>query len=163
MNQFIKTTLREFLNENYIKDTLFGKGSYKFVYNVKNNPDKVIKYGKGVIEEGELFLKYPKFSPKVYHIDYENEFIVVEKLNANKAIIDFEILINKDRGYIHDWGYIIFKDDKKFDILLNKITTDEGKIMLYRVRDIVLNLKMADIHSRNFGYDKNGVLKAIDI
>lgn len=163
MIQYIKTTIRDFINENYIKDKYFDKGSYKRVFNVKNNPDKLIKCGKGVIEEGELFLKFPDFSPKVYHIDYENEYIVVEKLDVNKSIVNFDRLINKDRGYIHDWGYITFKNDKKFDYLLSKITTDEGRSMLYRIRDIVLNLKMTDIHSRNFGYDKNDILKAIDI
>jgi hypothetical protein len=163
LKKFIKTTIRDFLNENYDSEYFFNKGSYKEVFSVKNHPDKLIKKGKGVIEEAKLFKKYPNVSPKIYKIDYENNLVVVEKLDTISAQKDFDELINKDRGYIHNWGYIIFKDEKEYNSLRNKLTSIKGKVLLDRVREIVLTLNMKDIHSRNFGYDNNGLLKAIDI
>jgi len=149
---------------NYIYDEQLinqRKGSFKQVYDLKNYKNRIVKTGNGAVTEARIFKKNPEYSPKVYEIN--EDYVVLEKLDVDKATQDFEKLINKDRGYIHNWGLKTFSNPKEYKNLLDKITTDAGRDMLDRVKNIVLTLNMKDIHSRNFGYDKIGNLKAIDI
>ena len=146
---------------------LITKSQYHSVYQDSKNRDRVIKTGDAAIEHGKLFQKFPKYCPIVYEIHEDaiptENYIVIEKLETEKAARDFEKLINQDRGYIHNWGYNTFKNNKSYEEVKDRLTTDKGRKMLDRVRDIVLAIGMKDIHARNFGYDKRGNLKALDI
>lgn len=141
------------------------KGSFKEVFDLKNDKDLILKTGPGTIEEAKIFKKNPEYSPKVFEIneDSDPKYAVFEKLDVESARKDFEEFINRDRGYVHNWGVNIFKNNKKYKEVYDKLTTKKGRDMFERVRDIVIALDMKDIHSRNFGYDKDGNLKAIDI
>jgi hypothetical protein len=154
----------DFVNEmNIIQKDMLAKGSYNQIYPVITDPNKVIKTGTQAIEHGKVFKSNPEYCPIVYKIvEKPNPYIVIEKLETEKAIKDYERLIDKDRGYIHNWGLNTFKKEKNYQSLRD-LLTGEGKIFLDKVREIVLAIDMKDIHSRNFGYDKSGKLKALDI
>ena len=140
---------------------IYKKGSYNTVYPFLLDDDKVIKIGKDAVEHAKIFLEFPQYCPKVFKLS--DNYVILEKLNTEKATYDIEEFIDKDRGYIHNWGLNIFVNDIKFNNLLNLITTEYGKKLLLRIREIVININMTDIHSRNFGYDKYNILKALDI
>ncbi len=156
------------LNElNIIHKEPYGKGSFNRIFDLKSDTNKIIKIGKDAIEHGILFQKFPDFFPIVYKISppsgKKNGYIILEKLDDKKAKNDFNEFINKDRGYIHNWGINTFINDNEYNELKERITTNFGKNMLNRIREIVIHINMKDIHSGNFGYDKNGILKALDI
>jgi hypothetical protein len=134
------------------------------VYQDPKHQDRLIKTGKDVLEHANVFKQNSEYCPIVYEV-YEGDepYIVIEKLETDKAIIDYERLINKDRGYVHNWGYNTFKNNKSFQTVKDTLTTEEGKQMFDRIREIVLAIGMKDIHARNFGYDKKGKLKAHDL
>jgi len=142
---------------------VYKKGSYSKVFINKNDDNQIIKIGKDVIKQALLFKEHPDCCPFVYEINEEESFVVLERLNDETSQKDFDEYINKERGYIHNWGYNTFKNDKSYLDLKSKLTTKKGLEMLERVRYIILTIHMEDIHSRNFGYDKNGILKALDI
>lgn len=154
----------DFVNEmKIVSKGMVAKGSFNQIYPVITDPNKVIKIGPQAIEHGKIFKSNPEYCPIVYKIvESPNPYIVIEKLETKKAIKDYEILIDKDRGYIHNWGLNTFKKEKSYQSLRD-LLSEEGKIFLDRVRSIVLAIDMKDIHSRNFGYDKTGKLKALDI
>lgn len=131
---------------------------------IVNDDDTVTKKGVDAIAEAKIFNKNPDYSARIIKInnDIHSPYAIMEKLNTVNAQHDFQEFIDKDRGYIHNWGFNTFSNDKSYNKLKDLLTTEKGKNLLDRVREIVLALKMNDIHSRNFGYDKNGNLKAID-
>lgn len=142
-------------------------GSSSVVYSVVGDADKVFKVGGDVSDQVDVFSKNPSYCPKVYvsgvHHEFNKPYAVLEKLDVESAQKDFDSMINKDRGYVPDWGRKVFVSDKRFHDVRSLLTSDAGRDMLDRVRLIVLATGMKDIHSRNFGYDKNRNLKAIDL
>jgi hypothetical protein len=148
--------------QNYQKGNLFGKGSSKKVYLVPNHPDKVMKFGYNVINESHIFYDNPKFTPKIFFINYKREYSVVEKLDVEKAITDFKKYIigttNKDL-----YRYRHFIKNDIFETLKENFKTEESLNFLLRIRDIVIATKMDDIRAENFGYDSNGILKCLDL
>jgi hypothetical protein len=146
--------------ELYLKGEFIDKGFEKEVFLVIGHPDKVMKFGESVINEANKFNKNPQFTPKVYHIDHKKKFTVIEKLNVDDAKQDFE---NHIRGLKSIYSIKDFKFDNKFEKLKNKVKSNEGLEFLNKIREIVLQTKMGDINPKNFGYDKNGVLKCIDL
>lgn len=142
-----------------------GKGSFKKVYADKTHKDRVIKTGVGIIDEAKKFQQHQKVSPKVYDFGVEDgvEYSIVEKLDAEKAKTDFENFIDKDRGYVHNWGYKVFSSTKLYNQVRESLTTEKGKNMLDKARDIVLETKSDDVSAGNFAYDKQGNLKIIDL
>lgn len=159
-------TFESFLNETNF-GTLIKKSQFHSIYQDPKNRDRVIKVGQEAVLHGKIFKENPEYCPIVYEI-HEDEnplesYIIIEKLNTEKAIADYDNLINAEIGYVHNWGYKTFKNTKSFNDVRSRITTKEGQDMFDRVRDIVLAIEMKDIHARNFGYDKNMKLKALDI
>ena len=154
----------DFVNEmNIVNKDMLAKGSYNQIYPLVTDPNKVIKIGTQAIEHGKIFKANPEYCPIVYKIvENPNPYIVIEKLETENARKDYERLIDKDRGYIHNWGLNTFKREKDYQSL-REMLSDEGKKFLDRVREIVLAIQMKDIHSRNFGYDKSKKLKALDL
>ena len=154
----------DFVNEmNIIKKDMLAKGSYNQIYPVITDHNKVIKTGIQAIEHGKVFKSNPEYCPIVYKmVEKPNPYIVIERLETENARQDYERLIDKDRGYIHNWGLNTFKREKDYQSL-REMLTEEGKEFLDRVREIVLAINMKDVHSRNFGYDKSKKLKALDI
>jgi len=143
---------------------LLVKSQSHSIYKDPKHQDRVIKIGNEAVNHGEIFKKHPEYCPVVYEIHAgDNPYIVIEKLETDKATRDFDELINKDRGYVHNWGYNTFKNTKNFQEVKDRLTTEEGKRMFNRIREIVLAIGMKDIHARNFGYDKKGNLKALDL
>jgi len=146
---------------------LIVKGQFNNIYQDPKHHDRVIKTGVDAIEHGKIFKKYPEYCPIVYEIHEDSDpaenYIVIEKLETGKATADFDNLINKDRGYVHNWGFNTFKNEKQYQEVKSRLTTEEGRAMFDRIRKIVLTIGMKDIHARNFGYDKKRNLKALDI
>ena len=144
---------------------LINKSQSHSIYQDPAHRDRVIKTGKNVLEHAKAFKENPELCPTVYEVHEEADppYIVIEKLETEKAASDFDRLINRDRGYVHNWGHSTFKNSKSFQAVRDSLTTEEGRSMLDRVREIVLATGMKDIHSRNFGYDKKGRLKALDL
>jgi|688.fasta_scaffold1061057_1 hypothetical protein len=164
------TSVKEFL------DSLgepIGKGIHHKVYNNPNNNFSVIKTGTRVLEHGEIFKKFPEYCPKVYDIvncgSVNENYIVIEKLDINSfmlQIIDvyigIKVILEKEsinnvyiRNFINQYKY----SDKYVYVrpVIKRIST------LNRIHEIVINTGMRDVQSRNFGYTKEGKLKALDI
>lgn len=99
LRNFIKTTIREFLNEELRKKTIIGKGKDHVVYDYEGDPSKVIKVawgsdGNKYDPDAELklvnldpshiatFKKYPEFFPKVHK--FTDKYAIIDKLNTDK-------------------------------------------------------------------------------
>lgn len=143
------------LYESYMKGTLLGKGRTNKTYSVANEDDKVYKTGPDVLKQAEEFKKHPDLFPIVYEIG--GDYIVVEKLDISKASKDINDMIS----YYLDKGISMYKLFNKPGIEIDKY------IDLYNMMDKIISTLWdeyitMDQNTNNFGYDKNGILKACD-
>lgn len=161
-------------NEAIKKKRLYAKGGVCRVYPFLNQKDKIIKTGDNpaIIEEHAfIFKKRPDIFPIVYKEGYN--YLVLEKLNDKKAKKDIEEMLayytekynlkGEIPTYVTIMDYIFI--DKMFK---HKVDKHEG--LWNRIKYIVKSIKpfykedeYPDIHSSNFGYTKDGILKFLDI
>lgn len=147
--------LKEDNNQIYIKGELIGEGEHKKVYSVIGHNDKVMKTGKKVLEEAIKCQKIPDVTPIIYHIDKENNFTIVEKLDMLKAKKLFEKNIPTNR--------INFRSKAYVRRLLKNTTDPESIKFINDITNVVRLTKIIDIKPENFGYDKSNVLKCLDL
>ena len=146
-----------------------GEGRDHKVYANPNNTYSVIKTGNRVLEHAEIFKKYPDYFPKVYEIvncgSVEENYIVIEKLNVNTymlELVDMYVKIQPiyrsmhiKRPYTHN--YINYDTYRYVRPVYTRIIT------MNRIREIIKNTNLRDVDHNNFGYDKYGKIKGLDL
>jgi hypothetical protein len=141
---------------------LIARGEYNKVYQDAKNSDKVIKQGPDVIKHATMFNKFPEYFPIVYEVHKDknplNSYITIEKLDTASAQRDIYSIMNKAAN----WNYQLWINDNMYNELSNLLDKNE-KAVFVRMREIIRATKMKDVHAGNFGYDKKGKLKALDL
>jgi hypothetical protein len=166
LKKFIATTIREYLNETsksivtYNNDTIIKK------FNDKYELENTIKY----------FPNHPNLFPIIYNINGDE--IEIERLDTKKAIKEFNILNNWFKKNLKmSFGSYLMRDytfkhiypDRPYPKLPSDFTEeykhilDKYQKLINDIMKIVGKYFLLDVHSLNFGYDKNGNLKMFDI
>lgn len=160
------------------------KNNDKLLYNkyttkVIQSDDKIIKIFDYETDEYKNIVKYftldDNIFPKIYKID--NLEITMELLDVKKSEKEYNKLNKylKEKYKISAYK-ILFNDyypyankEEKIDeskIILSKdleIIYNKFKVLIDKIMKIVGKHFLLDIHSNNFGYDKEGNLKMFDI
>jgi hypothetical protein len=176
------------LNElTFIQKDVYKDGTQHSIYKDHKDADKVYKVvkpehkdvSKQAYDWIKVFRENPKYFPKVYK--YTDRGASVERLDANKAHKEFNEIqkaLNKvmDRGWsfegllkdIAEGDYSTEDLNKAGHYLLKEIP--ELALAFKRFTDLMLKIKnlnspdyTLDAHAGNFGYDKQGNLKMLDI
>jgi hypothetical protein len=185
--------LIDILNEIVTSEKKFlGKGINHKIYPHPTNPDVVYKVGQYHVmyDWVPVFKAHPDLFPKVYGdiksnmITFKNYFgekerreaswILVEKLETETFITMFNDLDDYDLGeytatdiiryFLHDnrYGEKVMEFERNVKNILPHFY--EKCVELF---DLITNIweivPDADIHMNQFGYDKNGKLKCLDI
>jgi hypothetical protein len=169
------------------KKPVLGVGAFHNVYDLYGK-DRVIKVPRGNVGLDELksggdgawfniFKSNPKFFPMVYKVT--NKYVILEKLDVNRVKSDLKLI--EDDIYVYfsdliDDGYqitnilygLLFSSDKKDRKMLKTvIDISSNKVILRKYLDLLKNvgkiIKNPDINDGNFGYDRSGNLKMLDI
>lgn len=166
-----------------------GRGAEHVIYPSQKHPDRVYKIGKqeSVEQWLDIFRENPEIFPKVFGVGYfknkpEIKFVEIEKLNTDEVknewgILDFaleDLGVQDEFGYVDDIFYMksLGKWDDK-EILKSLKKQNPRAYNLYKKWSDYLEkidtylkskgYKYFDIHRHNFGYDKNGKIKTLDI
>ena len=182
--------LVDILSEIIVKDKeMFNRGANQFVYPSHNNPDILYKVGhEGKLEHWvTLFKSHPDLFPKVYGDiktgtfpvkgfngkktgEVKRDYIAVEKLDTKTFLKVF----NEIDSYCvsNSFLYCIKNFDNSMDFLvkLGKYIYKNNSVLFNQYADFI-NLVdaiykiygKADLHKDQFGYDKTGKLKCLDI
>lgn len=213
--QQLRSVISKEIDELDTKDkTPKGSGSFHYVYNSKQNRDRVYKIGRpsDVDEWLEVFKSHPDIFPFVYrigntevklrepksytefidgemkHIKHnvgdimDAKYVELEKLNTIKAQndwlkLDYAITDLTEEGWEFQ-DYVIHlilnytKEGGDYDMIDAideniKVSHPEMVDVLNKfvtlIRKICEVKKRPDLHIDNFGYDKDGNLKCLDI
>jgi hypothetical protein len=149
-----------------------GHGRKNTAYNFIKDKGKVIKIGPDIKEHAMVFSKRSDIFPIVYKVT--PNYIILEKLDTfdiredfNEMFEIFQKAKNIELIYINsDWLSIMlsnpdyFKGTRYLSIIhrINYINTE----ILTLFKELSLDRTYFDLNPRNFGYDKNGLLKALD-
>lgn len=168
----------------------YAAGTEHEIYKDSKDPNKVYRVvmqghpdiSKQAYNWVEIFKKYPQYFPAVYKSTERGAS--VEKLNTNKAMQEFDDINNTLRGEMEEtkklgWFTDLLKDiaeglDRKS--VINKVgmylQENEPSLASAFKRYINLMIKLQpinspehtlDAHAGNFGYDKQGRLKMLDL
>lgn len=120
----------------------------------------------------EIFKKYPKYFPTIYRSN--DKGAEVEKLDTNKSDKEFDVFYDDTETEFYDLLDLIVSK-KNYKPLLKYCTNIITQLspemipafkrwikLAKGISSIPMNLR-PDIHKNNFGYDKKGNLKMIDI
>ena len=169
----------------------YGMGMSHKVYPSMKDPDMLYKIGsESVVNEWvDLFKSRPDLFPKVYKIGdirvprknfrgdiigyIDKKYVAIERLDDKRADLEWgmidDFFMSKDMdsflSYIRKWDEsgrilgdmadLIFKQKPElFDIYIRFLTLIMG---LQGMKEIL------DLHAEQFGYDKDGNLKCLDI
>jgi hypothetical protein len=184
--------LMSVINEMVTKEKdLFGRGAWHLVYPSKNNPDIVYKIGFNLDIMKQwvgLFNEHPDFFPKTYGNIKESKFnikgfngkviekktgyyIAVEKLDT-KSFLKFwnEIdLIFLPRDFQQFLRYFKNYDMDEIYNLAEKVKTLKPEFMdqfieFVNLVDSIYEIKpSSDLHRNQFGIDKEGKMKCLDL
>ena len=191
MIEMIKDTLRKRLNElNITKKDIYGHGSYHNVYQSKTNPDRVYKVGSlSVVNTWiDIFKRYPEYFPHVFRsgpLTLKDKtkkayFVELEKLDTRSVRSDWDYIFfevgklncakKRDENDLNNIFDDITDDPAYIKEVLAELKRKNQKVyknfsewvnLIHNVYNIVPgNL---DVHAGNFGYDKNGNKKCLDI
>ena len=192
MIEIIKNTLRKRLNELNIKNKgIYGHGTYHNVYQSKNHPDRVYKVGSQSVVNSwlEIFKSHPNLFPIVYNtgeltLKDKNKkayFVEIEKLNTapvekdwNEIYKTITSLDSYDDEFFWTNSEILFLDIIDMPEYINQILPELKRKYPKVYEDFTgwVNLinnvynvipGRLDIHLGNFGYDKEGNKKCLDI
>lgn len=181
-NQLLEIISGEFNEVKIEKKDLLGSGAYHNVYPSKLNPNIVYKIGsKQSIDSWiETFKSHPEIFPKVYrrgntkiktpYGDHDVDYVAIEKLET-KSFEDFWMLIAKYfdymlKGVLRSYNSNLSVIKNRGDMILDNEGEETYKKFL-ELLDVVKTLftikKDPDITPLNFGFDKNGNIKCLDI
>jgi hypothetical protein len=179
--------LKEVIDEEIRrKEKLNKRGMFKSVYNFETKPDYVLKtwgsnrYSKYmdddnmVKREYDVFQKHPDLFANIIKVNWDKKWMAQEKLDSDKASNELEDLsdyfdMTASELTTHlEWASSDPETLAKDYSMLYKI--DPSKATLYDkwtdfFRDIKrINIQgYKDFNPGNFGYDKSGHLKLLDI
>jgi len=147
-----------------------GAGTFNSAFNYNKDENKVVKFGEQIFHHAKIFSQYPKYFPIVYGINKEDESILIEKLDVNSAEEDLvnEILNNKVYKEIANkdsLGYVdikTLKSQNKFNLIKDHLSK-KGQFLFSSLYEIYHNTPMRDFKLVNFGYNKEGKLKGLDL
>lgn len=187
----LKKILQEQLKElNIQKKEPLGSGMYHSVYPAKHDDNviyKVSKLGDELdLKEIRFFAKNPRYFPKIGK--YNSNYAQIEKLDTDQCHMEFDELeyvferlrrkftVLSDFRYLFDFfnymGDIPKRELEMFYYKFQSEYPDEYTIFV-KYKKLIDNIRVLakkqlgkdsiDCHSQNFGYDKSGQLKMIDI
>lgn len=170
-------------NESLVDDVISDNNDIKILSNkhsavVYKKDDFIIKrFSKENSNEyffvKKIFSMNEDIFPKIYKTDDEKLEITIENLNTNKAEKEYNKLKNYCKKQLGVSLYRLLFHEYRDDIIvdLNNIKLiDEYqdifikyKILIDNVMKYVGKHYLLDIHSKNFGYNKDGKIKIFDI
>jgi len=149
-----------------------GHGRRNTAYNFIKDKSKVIKVGSDIKYHAIIFEKRPDIFPIVYKVT--PSYIVLEKLDTFDIMEDFKEMFeifqekkNMKLMYINsDWLSVMlinpqFYEGTRYLSIIERINYINTEI-LSLFKELSLTRTFFDMNPRNFGYDKKGVLKALD-
>lgn len=171
--------LKEVLDEEIRnKEKLNKQGVFKSVYDLESNPDYVVKTwdsGTSLVKrEYEVFERYPDLFANIVKVNWDRHWIVQEKLDADKAYSeldslsdDFDMTATELSAHLE---LVILDPEAIYDDydMLSKINASNVPIYKRWVAFFKKIYKISipgrkDLNPGNFGYDKSGNLKLLDI
>jgi len=189
MKDLIKKILKEVSVD---KKERMGRGSFHDVYPLKYDSSKVIKvprgvsdYAKDVYRVGDsnawfnIFKKYPQYFPEIYKIT--DKYVIIEKLDTERVERDLSLLEDDLYPYFSDDidnGYHITEilydlisagNDLKTKQLNLLVEKSKNRDIMKRYIDLLRSIEgekirgFIDVNDGNFGYNKEGNLKMLDI
>ena len=188
MKDWIKQTLRENLEEiKTMEKPKFGSGVEHNVYSSSKNPNVLFKVGEKetVLKWVEIFNSNNTLFPEVYRLGTLKNgklYAEIEKLNTSRASSEFNkifqfieqsrIPFNNTILRVKDlwrWPKEALITIKKFILNNNQdkniysLMYNWSKFLVKLINVLDNHIDYLDIHNGNFGYDKKGMLKCIDI
>ena len=182
--------LMSIINEMVTKEKiLIGRGAFHSIYPSVNNPNIVYKVGYGADRMNswvELFNEHPDLFPKTYGViktfkfDVEKGidgsvikqktgyYIAVEKLNT-KSFFRFWNQIDElciDKKFHHYLRYFDYGDMHNLGKRVKNIKPEllDQFIDFVNLVDTIYEIKpSADLHVDQFGIDKDGKIKCLDV
>lgn len=159
----------------------------KFLKTINENFKSIITYRDDVVikkfnDEYELrntiefFQKHPNLFPIIYKV--ENNVVEMERLETKMAEKEFNLLqrwfkknlkISFSSYLMRDYTFELIHPNKPYPILPKEFPIEYIEIiskyqkLVDSIMKIVGKNFLLDVHSLNFGYDKNGNLKMFDI
>ena len=187
-NQDDDNSIKGEYNEVDIKQkTPIGGGNFHKVYDSNYKPDVVYKIGDESVVRNwyELFKSNPDLFPKVYrkgvvNVPIKNQngdivkkvkksYVEVEKIDTKRLEKEWKLIDKFCNGNLQ---YNITRIEEKDDFFqdlgdeISKVNTPlyEAFVRIYNLVYSVYEIKpSADIHIGQFGYDKQGNLKCLDL
>lgn len=171
--------LKEVIDEEIRRKPKMNKhGVFKSLYNFETRPDYVIKTWTGnnamVEKEYNVFEKYPDLFANILKVNWEKKFMIQERLDADRAYRELrelggvlevyitdhikEIATSNDENQIHNDREVLSMVDKNLVPIYNKWLEFFKKIL-----KINTGSNVKDTNPGNFGYDKSGHIKLLDI
>lgn len=152
----------------------FGRNKNEDSINDKDFVKRI--YTTEELYEFKVMAKYPQWFPIIYKIG--KDYVYIETLNTTKAKEDWEEIVIYIRNYYIKTGLnpVLF-DNILEDFRDNFIDPDYKQLYINlwhksksrKFIDLVKNIYnerlfgLTDIHEGQFGYDKNGNLKMLDV
>jgi hypothetical protein len=169
--------------------TRLGAGADHYVVPSSHNPNIVYKVGNPDIVKKwvPIFLQSPEFFPKIFkttgkiNVDGKTySYITMEKLDTHRAKVEWSNIDDMCEKHLHKsfqkivryWNelYSSVEHDKNELVNLGQIIRTENPKLYdayqrfhYLIESVYKIVPAADIHNNQFGYDKEGVLKCLDI
>lgn len=124
----------------------------------------------------KFLTKHPDVFPIIYNI--KDNVIEMEKLNVEKAEKEFKILDKLFKWKLNIWfkhylmrdyTYLLIYPNKSYPVIPPDFPSEYNDVidryqkLIDNIMKIVGKRFLLDVHSKNFGYDKNGTLKMFDI
>ena len=166
-----------------------GAGADHYVVPSSHNPNIVYKVGNPEIVKKwvPIFLQSPEFFPKIFkttgQVKLDNmifSYITIERLDTKRALIEWKAIdaicekyLNKSfQKVVRYWNELnnIAQQDRDDLVKLGQVIKKEYPNLYdnyqrfhYLIESVYEIVPGADIHHNQFGYDKEGVLKCLDI
>lgn len=186
MKSLVELILENKIDELSIKNKdVYASGVDHKIYQNLKDPNKLFKVKSPKYDEPgsdvdwiSLFDKYPQYFPKIYRRNEKGaEVEKLDALKAKKEFLDMSSLLHDIDGSLQGLFNMIGSNIEKektqkyvkeyFDHLKENNPELASKFLKWikLISDIskISGLDRLDIHANNFGYDKQGKLKMIDI
>lgn len=187
-SQINEIVQQDFNEINVEKKDELGSGAFHKVYPSKINPNIVYKISQDRVVDRwyEVFKEFPELFPKVYKRGKTRvnvpankslvvSYVMVERLDTVRAKIEWGEIDDfiKSNGLGSSFeSFIVDFENSRDDIeLIYVMMRDQGLRDLAETYERYITLidqiyevfPSADLHGQQFGYDKNGELKCLDI